>query len=67
MAQWDRQHLHSQFDPAWHSRLKDLVLPQLWRRSQLQRDLIPSLGTPYAKGRPKKKRFSVKKESQGVE
>ena len=22
--------------PAWHSGLKDLVLPQLWRRSQLQ-------------------------------
>ena len=40
MAQWDQWHLcrariqvHS---PVWHSGLKDLVLPQLWQRSQLQ-------------------------------
>ena len=34
--------------------VKDPALPQLWHRSQLQSDLIPGLGIPYATGWLKK-------------
>ena len=46
------------FNPrGQHSGLRDLVLLQLWRRSQLWLRSDPSLaeGTPYASGWPKKK------------
>ena len=40
LVQWDRQRLCSTRTKvpslAWHNSLKDLMLPQLWRRSQLQ-------------------------------
>ena len=40
VPQWDWRHLCSArkqvWSPVWHSGLKDLALPQLWYRSQLQ-------------------------------
>ena len=53
VAQWNQQCLWSNEVQvqtlAWHSGLKDPVLPQLWYRSQL------GLGSaPYAKKQPKK-------------
>ena len=67
VAKWDRQHLCStrmQVESlAWHSGLKDLVLPQLCR-SQLDSHLIPGPGNPYATGWPKKKGKKKKKDKQ---
>ena len=42
--------------PALAQWVKDLVLVQLRYRLQLWLDLIPGQGTPYAMGRPKKKK-----------
>ena len=43
--------------PAWHRGLKDPALPQLWCQATIcGLDLIPSWGTPYAEGWPKKKK-----------
>ena len=41
---------------AWHSGLKDPELPQLQRRSQLRLRSDPWPRTPYAAGKPKKKK-----------
>ena len=53
MAQQDWQHPCSTRmqvrSPGQPSGLKDLVLLQLWRRSQIP-DSIPGLRTPYARG-----------------
>ena len=43
--------------PAQHCGLKDLVLPQLWCRSQLRLESDPWPRTPYAAGQPKKKKI----------
>ena len=54
MAQLDRWHLGSSGSqveyPSPAQWVKDLALPQLWFRHDCGWDLIPSPGTPCAKG-----------------
>ena len=49
--------------PARHSELGSL-LPQIWAGHNCSSGLIPSPGTPYAEGQPKKKKKKKKKEKE---
>ena len=49
--------------PTWHRGFKDATLLKLRHRLKktVARDLIPGLGIPYAKGRPKVKSKQINK------
>ena len=61
MVQQDQQHLYSTRmqvqSPTQHSGVKDQALPHLWQRLQLWLRSYLWLGTPYASGQPKNKKY----------
>ena len=56
MAQWHRQHLCSAGHSGVAQRVRDLVLPQLWRRSQLWLRSDPWPGNSICRGAAKKEK-----------